>query len=220
MQFSDIDSYVISRYTSELDDDSCKAHINEVYLDLTRAFTPDITEVNDDDLVTTEGEAVVTLTWQVRQIKRVYLQNGAARVRLRRVLEQALITGGDNGLPRYWAPYGNTQSEGANYLRFLVNPTPDGEYQLIVEYEPVPADLVADTDVPKYIPAEYHHLIAWGTIAVLASIQDDWDQGNHWAERFRHGVNDMMVTLGLAAPANYPSLAAAVRAEGGGAGGA
>ena len=138
MQFSDIDSYVTGRYTSSLDATDRKVHINEVYLDLTRAFTPDITEINDDTLSTTEDEDTLTLTWKARQVKRVFLLNDAARVRLRRVSEQALIRGGDGGLPRYWTPYGNIQSAGANYLRFLVNPAPDGIYPVIVEYEPLP----------------------------------------------------------------------------------
>ena len=207
MQFSDIDSYVTGRYTSSLDATDRKVHINEVYLDLTRAFTPDITEINDDTLSTTEDEDTLTLTWKARQVKRVFLLNDAARVRLRRVSEQALIRGGDGGLPRYWTPYGNTQSAGANYLRFLVNPAPDGVYPVIVEYEPVPVALSADTDIPAYIPEEYHYLIAWGVIAILASHQEDWNVANAWEARFRGAVNEMLATLGITAPENYPNLA-------------
>lgn len=207
MQFSDIDSYVTSRYVSSLEAADRKAHINEVYLDLTRAFTPDIIEVNDDSLSTVENEDSITLTWKARQIKRIFLLDDAARIRLRRISEQALTRGGDSALPKYWAPYGNTQSAGSNYLRFLVNPVPDGIYPVIVEYEPSPVALTAGTDVPAYIPEEYHHLIAWGTIAILASHQEDWNVANAWEARFRGAVNEMLLTLGITAPENYPNLA-------------
>ena len=207
MQFSDIDSYVTGRYISSLDVPGRKAHINEVYFDLTRAFTPDITEINDDTLSTVEDEDTLTLTWKARQIKKVSLLNDTARVRLRRVSEQALIRDGESGLPRYWSPYGNTQNAGVNYLRFLLNPAPDGIYPVIVEYEPSPVALSADTDVPAYIPEEYHHLIAWGVIAILASHQEDWNAANAWEARFRGAVNEMLLTLGITAPENYPNLA-------------
>lgn len=215
MQFSDIDSYVTDRYPSGMATSDRKAHINEVYLDLTRAFTPDITEINDDTLSTVEDEDTLTLTWKARQIKKVSLLNDTARVRLRRVSEQALIRDGESGLPRYWSPYGNTQNAGANYLRFLLNPVPDGTYPVIVEYEPSPVALTADTDVPAYIPEEYHQLIAWGTIAILASHQEDWSVANAWEARFRGAVNEMLLTLGITAPENYPNLATLTQ-EGGG----
>ena len=206
MQFSDIDSYVTSRYVSSLEAADRKAHINEVYLDLTRAFTPDIIEVNDDSLSTVENEDSITLTWKARQTKRVFLLDDAVRLRLRRVSEQALTRGGESALPRYWAPYGNTQNAGSNYLRFLVNPVPDGIYPVIVEYEPVPVALSGDADVPAYIPEEYHHLIAWGVIAILASMQEDWNVAQAWEARFRGAVNEMLTTLGIVAPENYPNL--------------
>lgn len=206
MNLQQLDNYITDRYTSSLTEENRKNHINEVYFDLTRAFTPDITETNDSTLSTVADEAIVALSWGARQIKRIFVQDGPVRHRLRRVSEQALLRSGDSDLPRFWAPYGNTQSGGVNYLRFFLSPAPDAIYPLVLDYEPVPDILAANTDIPEYFPAEYHYLIAWGVLAILASQQEDWEVAQAWEARFRGTVNEMLTTLGIAAPENYPMI--------------
>lgn len=94
-------------------------------------------------------------------------------------------------------------------IKFAVIPTSTSAYNLTVQYEPVPTILSSSSDVPQYIPVEYHHLIAWGTLAILASLpgQEDWEVAQAWEARFRFGVNEMIDNLGLVAPENYPSIA-------------
>lgn len=94
-------------------------------------------------------------------------------------------------------------------IKFAVVDTSTAAYNLAVQYEPVPTLMSSSSDKPQYIPEEYHHLITWGTMAILASLPgvEDWDVANAWEARFRSGVNEMITTLGLVAPENYPSLA-------------
>ena len=75
MQFSVIDDYVTDRYASELATADRKKHINEVYLDLSRIFTPDITE-ESAALSTVVAQNVVTMTFATRQIKHIHVCRG------------------------------------------------------------------------------------------------------------------------------------------------
>ena len=206
MNFQELDSYITSRYTSSLAILDRKAHINEVYLDLSRVFTPDITEENAT-LSTVVAQNIVTMTFATRQIKHIHTSTVGVRTPLRRIMQEAIVYPVTSGKPTRWAPFGNTQVTGANRARVLLNPTPNAIFGLVVAYEPVPAALSLDADVPKYIPEDYHKLIAWGSIAILASNQEDWDVGQMWETRYRSGVNEMIATLGLNAPENFPSLA-------------
>ena len=212
MQFSEIDNYITSRYTSSLSTADRKAHINEVYLDLSRVFTPDITE-ESAALSTVVAQNVVTMTFATRQIKHIHTSAAGVRTPLRRIMQEAIVYPVTSGKPTRWAPFGNTQVVGANRAQVLLNPTPNAIINLVIAYEPVPANLSLDADVPKYIPEGYHHLIAWGSIAILASNQEDWDVAQMWEARFRSGVNEMIATLGLNAPENFPSLAMAVQRQ-------
>ena len=214
MQFSAIDSYVTGRYTSSLATADRKKHINEVYLDLSRVFTADITEENAT-ISTVSAQNVVTMTFGTRQIKRIYTSAAGVRTPLRRIREEAIVYPVTSGTPTRWAPFGNTQVTGVNRAQVILNPTPNAILSLVIAYEPVPAELSADADVPRYIPEEYHNLIAWGSIAILASLPgtEDWNVGQMWEARFRNGVNEMIATLGLNAPENFPSLAMVVQRQ-------
>lgn len=207
MDLYGIQSYIADRYISELATAGMIEHINEVYLDLTRIFTADI--IATEEL---ETDAPLTqLTWKARQIRNIYLGNR----RLKQVAKEALLRD-TQGIPKYWAAYGSGQgAAGGNYLRFILAPGPHELCFLDIDYEPLPEELSADSDVPKYIPEEYHYLIAWGVIALLTSLPgtEDWNVAQAWEARFRAGVNEMLQVLGLTAPDNYPSIAAAVERE-------
>lgn len=100
-----------------------------------------------------------------------------------------------------------------NRFELIFDPIPRGTIPLLIRYEPMPAGLEADSDVPQYIPEEYHYLIAWGSLALIASLpgQEDWEVAQVWESRYRDGVNNMISALGMNAPDNYPATADRVK---------
>jgi len=294
MNLLELDNYVTSRYISEFEDMERRQHINEIYLDLTRVFTPDsIEELYDPGEVATQaGVNSFIMPVAARKVAAVFVEEQAegytindknvideyllerltlknikdgmgiteeecmdifdtnqdgslditdtanillkinrnsARKRLKMVNKNAIThpqqrgagynaetekffkrVGTDNILlkTKRWAFNRMVQSGGKNRIEVIFDPVPRGSIPLYIRYEPIPELLADNTDVPQYIPEEYHYLIAWGAIALLASQPgtEDWNVAQAWEARFRAGVNEMLQILGLTSPDNYPSI--------------
>lgn len=193
MQLLEIKTYISERFISILEAEGILQHINEIYLDITRPFTLDITK--EAEIETVAEEKVITLALDSRNIK--YIRG------LRHVDRRAIVYPQGAGKPKRWNVLESN-------TKVLLDPIPDDVYLYTVEYEPLPVKLALDADIPLYIPSEYHHLIAWGTIAILASIQEDFKASDTWEARYRDGINNMLTHLGISAPENYPNLSLAV----------
>lgn len=203
MNLTELNSYIDSRLTSILDSTEIKKHINEVYLDLTRAFTLDSSIENEVNTVSGQNTLSVGVT--ARRIKNVLLKS--PRTMLRYIHKEAIVYPQANGTPLRWCEYEND-----NIFKVTLDPIPNSSQAVIFVLEPMPSKL-GDNDTPKYIPEEYHHLIAWGAMSVLASIQEEYDMASMWSSRYINGVNEMVNHLSLTAPKNYPSLAVSANVQ-------
>lgn len=190
MQLSEIISYITDRYTPVLATTKVTKHINEIYLDITRPFTLDITK--EATINTVAKQKTVDFTMSARNVKYI--------LGLRRIDKRAIVYPQGEGKPKRWDMLESN-------AKAILDPIPDAVYTHTVQYEPLPLVLALDADEPLYIPSEYHHLIAWGTMAIVASIDEDDETAAMWEARYRDGVNQMVLHLGLTAPENYPSLA-------------
>lgn len=83
-----------------------------------------------------------------------------------------------SGMPRYYAV------DGANVHLY---PTPDNVYNLELRYWKMPADLVADTDVPT-LPAAWHRLLWEYAVAVCYQAEDDMQTGQQWEQKFNNDL--------------------------------
>lgn len=204
MLLQEIIAYVNGRYVSNLTDTEMIEHINEIYSDLSRAFTKDTLE--EEKISTVNGTELYTLPVSSRRIKEVHATISGKRVRLRSMRAEARLIPRTVGDPLRWYPYGFGDANGAVRQRFGVDPVPDNTVELHVLYEPVPDLLSLDDDALLYIPEEYQYIVSYGTIALLASNQEDWNVSQAWEARYRSAVNEMVMTLGIVPPNNYPDL--------------
>ena len=202
MNLSDIERYITARIPASLEKGERRKHINEIYLDLSRAFTGGT--VSSSTVVGSTANEYA-LTWDARQVFHVLVETTVATTRLKKMDKEAFLRPYTSGTPTRWAEFGATQSSNSNRLQILLNPTPTSSATIHVEYEPTPAELTADNDVPAYIPLEYHSLIAYGAMALIASREEDTYRASMWEARYRDGVNQMLLSLGLIAPQNYPA---------------
>lgn len=203
MTLQEIIAYVNGRYTSGLVDTEIIEHINEIYRDVTRAFTKDTTK--ETTIATVESQEIYQLTEASRRIKEIHITN-ETRSRLRSMRADARVYPRKSGTPLRWFPYGLDDEDGSVRQQYGLDPIPDAVLNVHVLYEPVPTVLSEDNDNILYIPEEYQYVIGYGTIALLASNQEDWNVSQAWEARYRSAINEMIITLGIIPPNNYPDL--------------
>lgn len=177
--------------------------INNVYFDLSRPFTADMVE--SETFTAEEGKCTYELVKPARKIVQI-LWDGS---RLRQVSRQFLILPKSSGTPTRWAPNGTQQESGLaarNNLRFEFDKLPDGEGEVTAQYEPAPILLSNTEDAPKFIPDDFHYLIAWGARHFLAAENGAWTDAQYWQDRYISSVADMLSHLGITAPDNYPTI--------------
>lgn len=210
MTLAELYNYAIDRFALSLTEVQIKEHLNEVYKDLTRIFTPDFI-TTDNTLSVAAGARTVNLTFPCRKVQYVKSRSGTTYTLLREVKKEALLLPHVTaGTPIRWGIDGVLTS---GYLRLFVDPAAAAETGLSIDYEPAPATL-ADGDAPLYIPAEYHHLIALGGLALCLAAQEDWQNAQYWDGRFRDEVNTMIINLGLVASDNFPNIGLKIMAGG------
>lgn len=183
--------------------------INFVYRDLSKLYTRETVEENKD-LVTVADQEVYTLPADSRQIFNVYIEGS----RLRHIYKEALLNPRPKGMPKRWYSFGAGDKDKDVKQRFGLDPVPseeEGGLSIVVAYEPMPADLVEDTDKVKYIPEEKQYLIAWGAIGILAGIEEDYDIAQNFESRYRAAYNELMMEMGLFRESNYPATARQVK---------
>ena len=203
MTYLELYTYVTGRFSLSLSAAQIKEHINEVYKDLTRIFTPDYIETNNTISVLITARTV-DLTFAARKVWAVKRRSGTTYTPMREIRKDALLLPYvAAGVPARWGIDGQAAT---GYLRLFVDPSALAATDISVDYEPVPATMTADGDIPKYIPVEYHHLIALGALAIGLAAQEDWQNAQYWEGRFRDEVNSMIVTLSLNAPDNFPNI--------------
>ena len=212
MTFAQLYAYITERFALSLTEAQIKEHINEVYKDLTRLFTPDYIETNNTLSVAAHARTV-DLTFAVRKVQYVKTRSGTTYRLLREIRKDALLLPyAAEGTPVRWGLDGVLTT---GYLRLFVDPAADAEIGLSIDYEPVPAALALDADTPQYIPAEYHFLIALGALAEGLAFQEDWENAKYWEGRYRDEVNTMIINLALNAPDNFPNLSKKLMVGGG-----
>ena len=218
MTLQELRNYIKSRYATDASDVEIDDHINEVYRDIYRIFTPDTTEeYSDAAFVTVSEQPVYELPKSTRSIKQVHITPAAgSRTRLRSMKEDALLYPRLSGTPIRWYPYGFKEAVAGTDVvqKFGLDPIPDtaaADGAIHVLYEPSPDAMADNDDSPTYIPEEMHYLIAWGALAVLAGKQEDYNQAQHWDARYRNAYNEALVKLGKSRHANFPEAARSVK---------
>ena len=192
-----------------LPEQKIKDKINIVYRDLSRLYTRETIE-EDDDLVTVAGQEIYTLGSDSRQILAVYLGEN----RLRNIRAEARLFPRPEGTPIRWFTYGMGAATENVKQRFGLDPVPDeADISITVDYEPMPADLTESDDNVAYIPEEKQHLIAWGAIGILAGIEEDYDIAQNFESRYKNGYNELMIEMGVFRESNYPVTARQVRQQ-------
>jgi hypothetical protein len=192
-----------------LPEQKIKDKINIVYRDLSRLYTRETIE-KDDDLVTVAGQEIYTLGSDSRQILAVYLGEN----RLRNIRAEARLFPRPEGTPVRWFTYGMGAVTENVKQRFGLDPVPDeADISITVDYEPMPADLTESDDNVAYIPEEKQHLIAWGAIGILAGIEEDYDIAQNFESRYKNGYNELMIEMGIFRESNYPVTAKQVRQQ-------
>lgn len=192
-----------------LPEQKIKDKINIVYRDLSRLYTRETIE-EDDDLVTVAGQEIYTLGSDSRQILAVYLGEN----RLRNIRAEARLFPRPEGTPIRWFTYGMGAATENVKQRFGLDPVPDeADISITVDYEPMPADLTESDDNVAYIPEEKQHLIAWGAIGILAGIEEDYDIAQNFESRYKNGYNELMIEMGIFRESNYPVTAKQVRQQ-------
>ena len=209
MTLQEIMLYVKSRYDVGATDSEILEHANEVYRDLSKPFTLDVVE-EDSSLATATDQAVYTLGEDSRRIREVHIDDGTGtRIRLHSVRPQSILYPRLTGVPLRWYVAGMDSSVNVRQ-QFGLDPVPtvseDG-LDLWVVYEPEPASLVNDSDTPRYIPVELHYLIAWGTIAILAGREENYNVSQHWQARYTNHFNEVLMTHSRAGKLNFPESA-------------
>lgn len=107
MNLGELQTYITDRYTPSLESSEYKEHINEVYRDLSRLFTADYIE-ESTSLSTSTGSALVSSTWEMRQLKSVHAHIGGTRTPLKQVHKEALVYPLAEGTPKFWALWTST----------------------------------------------------------------------------------------------------------------
>lgn len=217
MTLQELRNYIKVRYATDASDVEIDDHINEIYRDITRIFTPDTTEeYSKDTFLTVDKQAVYELPFSTRAIKQVHLESGTGKVRLRSIKEEALLYPRLEGVPTRWYPYGFKEATGGNDVvqKFGLDPVPGATAAgkaISVLYEPAPSAMSGNDDSPTYVPEEMHYLIAWGALAVLAGKQEDYNQAQHWDARYRNAYNEHLIKLGKSRHANFPEAARSIK---------
>jgi len=214
MNLQEMTNYIKTRYPTELGEHEFSAHINEVYRDVSTLFTPDTTEVyKDGGFGTEQDQAIYQLPVLSRVIKQVHMDNSGV-IRLRTMMEESLLYPRQKGTPVRWYPFGFKDAEPGVYQEFGLDPVPDTDAagkELIVLYEPIPEALEANDDEPEYVPEELHYLICWGTLAILAGNQQDYNTSQYWESKYRAAYNEKLVNLGRSRHANFPEASRKVK---------
>lgn len=218
MDLQAMSSYIRTRYATDLGEAEFTAHINEVYRDVSTLFTPDVTETYEEaTFITADKQAVYQLPVLSRQIKQVHFETAEGNIRLRTMLEESLLYPRRTGVPIYWYSFGFKDASPGIKQEFGLDPVPDVAVadsvgkKLIVLYEPVPVALEANTDQPEYVPEELHYLICWGTLAILAGKQEDYNTAQYWEAKYRSAYNEKLTNLGRSRYANFPEAARKVK---------
>jgi hypothetical protein len=130
------------------------------------------------DFTTTAGTATYPQPTDVSDIRS--LRDTSRRLELRALTLRQLDRGpASQGPPSCYAQSGQS---------FVLWPTPDGPYPLELRYWKIPAALVADTDVPTVIPANWHWLLWSWAIAQAFRAEDDVQRAQSWDARFTQGL--------------------------------
>jgi len=183
--------------------------INFVYRDLSKLYTRETVEENDE-LITASDQEVYILPADSRQIFNVYIEGN----RLRHIYKEALLRPRSKGMPKRWYSFGAGDIDKDVKQRFGLDPVPseeEKEIDIVVAYEPMPADLFEDEDKIKYIPEEKQYLIVWGAVGILAGIEEDYDIAQNFESRYRTAYNELMMEMGLFRESNYPAAAKQVK---------
>lgn len=93
----------------------------------------------------------------------------------------------DNGTPRYWTKYAGS---------ILIYPRADRAYTGTLDYVKDPADLSADGNSPL-VPATYHDVIKWGSVAQLAYRERDWQAVDHADKMYAIAFAEMNAAVGV-----------------------
>lgn len=221
MNLQEMTNYIKTRYPTELQEHEFSYHLNEAYRDVATLFTPDVTETHQASgtFQTSSGEAVYMVPELSRTIKQIHMDSSTGgttgpMVRLRSMMEESLMYPRELGVPVRWYPFGFKESTGGGvYQEFGLDPVPDTDVErdLHVLYEPVPVELVNNADEPEYVPEEYHHLICWKTLAVLAGNQQDYNTAQNWNALYTNAYNEILLRLGRSRHANFPEAARRVK---------
>ncbi len=205
-------NYIRTRYEPGLGETEMEAHINEVYRDLSTLFTPDMTEeypAGGETFETAFETAVYTMPVATRTIKQVHIRDASNdRIRLRSMMPESLLYPRETGFPLRWYAYGYTEGTASGvFQKFGLDPIPAAPGSpLIVLYEPIPGELYSNDDVPEYVPAELHYLICWGTIAILAGRNEDYNNAQYWESKYRAAFNERMLFMGQNIHLNHPEV--------------
>jgi len=209
MDLNKLVGYVKTRYKADLTDPQIIEHLNEKYLELSEPFTADV-RAEDDSLSTVEGQTEYTLGADSRRIIEIHIVSDDERRRLRRMDPVAVLYPRETGLPRRWYSLGMNGEEGTTRQQFGLDPIPDlanDDLQLYVIYEPEPVKLDDDGDIPKFVPDEKHHVIAWGAMATLAAQQEDYGVAQTWDGHYSRAFNEIMVKHAGLSRDNFPDSA-------------
>jgi hypothetical protein len=158
-------------------------YINDGYLNLVRRVNYYVDEATSD-YSTIAGTAMYSLPAdfaRVRSVRRTDIQREMTGVGLR-TIDRSVSTSG--------APYAYAM-DGANAHFY---PTPDQAYPIEVRYWKLPAQLVADTDVPT-IPADYHSLLVYWAVAAAYSAEDDAATGAQWQAKYDKGLAEFSADM-------------------------
>jgi hypothetical protein len=152
------------------------AYINNGYLNLVRRVSYYVDEASQD-YSTVSGTASYSLPADFAKIRSIHdtgRQVEMVSVGLRQIDRSAVTS----GAPIYYA------IDGSNLHLW---PTPDQAYTLETRYWKLPAQLVADSDVPT-IPADYHNLLVYSANAECYRAEDDHQTAAAWQALYDKGL--------------------------------
>ncbi len=207
MDLQEMTNYIKTRYPTELMEHEIGFHLNEIYRDVSTLFTPDTTET------TTISTVVSQEIYEMDELSRTIKQILYDDVRLRTMMAESLrYPRGIDATPLRWYPFGFREvTAGGVYQVFGLDPVPDAIETMTIYYEPIPEMLIASDDEPEYIPDEMHYLVCWGTLAILAGNQQDYNTSQYWEAKYRAAYNEKLVQLGRSRYANFPEAARKVK---------
>lgn len=158
-------------------------YINGGYLNLVRRVSYYVDEATSD-YNTVNGTSLYSLPAdfaKVRSVRRTDVSIEMVNVGLR-TIDRSVST---SGAPVYYA------LDGAN-VHFY--PSPDQAYPIELRYWKLPAQLVADTDVPT-IPADYHSLLNYWATAEAYRAEDDAQTAQGWQALYDKGLTEFAADM-------------------------